>query len=175
MKVEQGRIKQGGRDCGSDVREMSLPEVINLIVDTELNWGGKVTDTGDLIRIETKVFGDTDRTIIIGHPDDMAILRACIKAHEEGRTKGVIQYLFKQMKFRYQEHYNYSFDDTCIVYGFWLTGDKEPGLIELIRKKRIEPKPPLTQEKIDEAIALRKKLKLDNDDGVNLVIAKTLV
>lgn len=176
MNLTMQRIKQGGWASEYDPVTKSLPDTICLIVDTELNWGGKVIDLETKIIIETIVFGDKDRTIIEGTKEELDAMRAVFAVYQKGKMQGVVSYILELMGLPYDRNYIYNFDETCLIYNMWLEeGVSTPTLIDLVTKK---PKPtpkPVTQEDIDEVIDIKKNLDLKPGDGVNLILASHLL
>ncbi len=177
MEVKLQRNKSYGRECDLGTRQDKLNEAISLVVN-DLQWGGKVTDNGDNIVIRSVVFGDVDLTTVSGEDFEMNIMRQVLKAYGENKTKSVTEFLITAMGFKPEPMVKYSFEDTCLVYGMFLEGERSSDLIFLISKKEYKldnGKPNLTQEKIDEVIDLKKKLNLGPEDGVNGILAGMLL
>lgn len=172
------RNKSDGRECDMGTRVVPLSEGIHTVVSADLQWGGKVTDNGDNIVVKTLVFGDVDITIIKGDDVEMNIMRKVIEVFKEERTNGVINFLITIMGYKPDPTLKYSFEDACLVYGMFLDGERDPGMIDLIVNRKIEisgVRKPITQEKIDEVIDLKKKLDLKPEDGVNGLIASHML
>ena len=176
MNLTMQRVKQDGYRMEPLTAIKSLPETICLIVDTELNWGGKVTDLENKIVIETMVFGDKDTTSIEGTKEELDAMRAVFVAHQKGKTQGVVSYILELMGLPYDQDYIYNFDETCLIYNMWLEdGVHTPALIDLVTKKPKSTPKPVTQEDIDEVIDIKKNLDLKPGDGVNLILASHLL
>lgn len=175
MELTMVRIKSG-RETEPMFGTKTLAETIDLIVDCELNWGGKATKVDNVYQVETTVFGDLDKTTIKGEAKELLVMGKVFDAYREGRTNGVIKLMFELMNLTYDSDLVYSFKDTCLVFNMYTEeGLRDPAIITLIQSKRKESPKPISQADIDNLIDAKNKLPLASDDGAMLVLNSTLL
>lgn len=175
MNLVMQRIKQGGYNCDPMDCTKSLADTIALIVSTEFNWGGRLTDYNDHLVIKTTVFGDVDTTTLSGTDEELDAIRNIYAIYRTSHTQGIVRHLLQQMGFVHNSDLIYNFDETCLVYKMWTEEDaRSPDLLSLITTNVKEPPKPLTQKAIDEVIDVQKKLKLETGDGALAMLSKSL-
>lgn len=149
-------------------RECTLAEVIDVVVDTDLCWGGRLVEVNDKLYSISKVMGCIDLTYIEGTTVELFIFFKIVKEYNHGGRQRVCEALLLHMGLPYDKESRYDLTRLCTMFELQ-QGGHDP--LSLLADAIIAPKVvlPSTIKELDSNLKQMRD-DLDVDDGARNMI-----